>query len=122
VWARGYTARHAQGQPVQVFSAAVATDAQGSLLVTGGFSGRMDLGGGVLVANALGDTGNWSGLGGFAAKFSGQGQHVWSRAFQSGDDEAFDERLRGHGVAADAAGNVLVAGAAGPWTNLVVSR
>jgi hypothetical protein len=118
VWARGYTARDAQGQPVQVFSAAVATDAQGSLLVTGGFSGWMDLGGGVLVANALGDTGNWSGLGGFAAKFSGQGQHVWSRAFQSGDDDIFDEQPQGHGVAADAAGNVLVAGAAGPWTNL----
>lgn len=118
VWARGFTARDAQGQPVQAFPAAVATDANGSLLVTGGFAGRMDLGGGVLISNALGDTGNWSSLGGFVAKFSWEGQHVWSKAFQSGDDDDFDEQPQGHGVAADAAGNVLVVGAAGAWTNL----
>ncbi|WP_224243227.1 CBM96 family carbohydrate-binding protein [Hyalangium gracile] len=118
VWARGFIARDAQGQPVQAFPAAVATDANGSLLVTGGFAGRMDLGGGVLVSNALGDTGNWSSLGGFVARFSWDGRHVWSRAFQSGQDDSSDERPQGHGVAADAAGNVLVAGAAGAWTNL----
>ncbi|WP_224368929.1 CBM96 family carbohydrate-binding protein [Hyalangium versicolor] len=118
VWARGFTARDDQGQVVQAFPAAVATDANGSLLVTGGFAGRMDLGGGVLASDALGDTGNWSSLGGFAAKFSWEGQHVWSRAFQSGDDDAYDAQPQGHGVAADSAGNVLVAGAAGPWTNL----
>ena len=118
VWARGFTARDALGQAVQAFPTAIATDANGSLLVTGGFAGLMDLGGGVLASNALGDTGNWSGLGGFAAKYSWDGQHVWSRAFQSGDDDSFDEQPRGHGVAADAAGNVLVVGAVGPWTNL----
>jgi len=115
-WARGFIARGPQGQVQGSFANEVSTDANGSVLVTGSFSGELNLGGGVLRSNALANTEYPHG--GFVVKFSWDGQHVWSRAIQSGDEDPFAARIFGSGVAADAAGNVLVSGSASPWSNL----
>jgi hypothetical protein len=118
VWAKGFASRGDLGryQPVEPY--AVATDANGSLLVTGVFSGEMNLGGAVLKSNAKGRTGFSWGEGGFLAKFSWEGHHVWSRAFQSGDEPSFSGLIYGGTVAADAQGNVLVGGSASASTDL----
>ncbi len=85
---------------------AITFDAAGDVLVTGYFSGTMDLGGG-----------SWTSAGlcfappgqcfsdAFVAKYSGvDGSHVWSRQLGgTGLDE-------GHGIAVDAVGDVFVVG------------
>jgi hypothetical protein len=117
-WAQGFASRGELGQYQLVVPYAVASDAEGSLLVTGIFSGKMNLGGGSLRSNSKGNTGYSWGEGGFVARFSGEGQHLWSRAFQSGDEDVFGTGIYGSSVAADEEGNVLVGGAAGAWTDL----
>ncbi len=118
VWAKGFASRGDLGRYQPVAPYAVATDANGSLLVTGIFSGEMNLGGGVLKSNTQGRTGYSWGEGGFVAKFSWEGHLVWSRAFQSGDEPAFSGQIYGGTVAADAEGNVLVGGSASASTDL----
>jgi hypothetical protein len=118
VWARGFASRGDLGRYQPVAPYAVATDADGSLLVTGIFSGAMNLGGGTLRSNTKGRTGYSWGEGGFVAKFTWEGHHVWSRAFQSGDEPAFAGFIYGSTVAADEEGNVLVGGSASASTDL----
>lgn len=118
VWAHGFASRGDLGryQPVEPY--AVTTDANGSLIVTGLFSGEMNLGGGKLKSNAKGKTGYSWGEGGFLAKFSWEGHHLWSRAFQSGEEPAFAGFIYGGAVATDEEGNVLVGGSASASTDL----
>ena len=118
VWAHGFASRGDLGRYQPVAPYAVATDANGSLLVTGIFSGAMNLGGGTLQSNTKGRTGYSWGEGGFVAKFTWEGRHVWSRAFQSGQEPAFAGFIYGSTVAADAEGNVLVGGSASASTDL----
>ncbi len=75
----------------------VAVDASENVIVTGSFTGTVGFGGGSFAANGNGDI--------FVAKFDGSGNHLWSKEF--GDDAG----QAAWGVAVDAAGNVLLAGA-----------
>jgi hypothetical protein len=86
------------GDPGTQEIARMATDLPGNVLVTGGFQGTIDFGGGPLVSAGDDDV--------FLAKFSPNGNHVWSRRF--GGPEA----QHGFCVAADISGNVFVAGSA----------
>jgi hypothetical protein len=71
----------------------MAVDGAGNILLTGVFSGAVDLGGGPLT-NAAG------GYGGFVAKLDPQGNHLWSKRF-GGNSK---------GMAVDGAGNVILSG------------
>jgi hypothetical protein len=70
------------------------TDASGNVFLTGFVSSPVDLGGGPLAGDGQGHL--------FVAKLDSDGNHVWSSTF--GHDAS------GLGVAADAAGNVIVRG------------
>ncbi|MDH3197034.1 MAG: T9SS type A sorting domain-containing protein [Candidatus Krumholzibacteria bacterium] len=72
----------------------LAVDAPGNVIISGTVDGTVDFGGGPITG---GDTGS------FAAKFDQSGNHLWSQAF--GRDGA-----RGHTVAVDAIGSVILAG------------
>ncbi|QRN95308.1 DNRLRE domain-containing protein [Archangium violaceum] len=110
VWSHGFVASYDYGdgpEPLPVFVQAVATDGTGSLIVGGGFHGKLDLGGGTLFAgySSVEFTGGDAVPGGFLAKFSWDGQHVWSKVFPTAPSiDATSVRT----VAADASGNVLV--------------
>ena len=119
-WAHGFSAtyvRPPEGEleywPVIPWS--VATDANGSLIVGGGFHGQMNLGGGTLSAGTSSVYPEDPFAGGFVAKFSSSGQHLWSRAFEAGG-----YTLTGwvRSVATDPAGNVLVGGHANSHADL----
>jgi hypothetical protein len=114
-WARGFVARGPDGALQRAVVRQLATDSSGSLLVTGSFAGIMDLGGGPLDAGSTSTPGYDLNTGGFLAKFSGKGEHLWSRAFRS-DESRFN--LQGTAVSTDAAGNVLAGGVAGVRTDL----
>ena len=73
----------------------VAVDQVGNAVVTGMFGGTMDFGGGPLTG-VLSET--------FVAKYDTAGNHMWSRHFDSNNDD------RGQSVAVDKAGNVIVTG------------
>ena len=118
VWAHGFASRGDLGRYQPVTPYAVATDANGSLLVAGLFTGEMNLGGERLKSNAKGRTGYSWGEGGFLAKFSWEGHHAWSRAFQSGEERGFAGLIYANTVSADAEGNVLVGGSASGSTDL----
>jgi len=74
----------------------VAVDPAGNVLVTGGFDSTVNFGGGVLTSAGEADI--------LVAKLDPTGRHLWSKSF--GDAE----RQAGCGVAADAAGNVVIVG------------
>jgi len=93
LWARGFPA----GATME--GLALATDAEGSVLVTGYGAGTEDLGGGPLEV-----TGE---LGGFALKLGPLGDHVWSRSLDGPD------RDQGQAIAADAAGRAVIGGTSG---------
>ena len=92
LWSKSYGDGNKDGTTA---AAAAATDAAGNVLVTGSFSGAVDFGGGTL-----------GGIGSdvFALKLGPDGTHRWSH--RHGDQNA----QAGRGIAADAAGNVFVAG------------
>jgi hypothetical protein len=113
-WARGFVARGPDGSVQRVVPQQVATDASGSLAVAGGFAGVMNLGGGPLDAGSTSTPGYDLNTGGFLAKFSSEGQHLWSRAFRT--QERYN--LRATAVSTDAAGNVLAGGLALDATDL----
>jgi hypothetical protein len=81
----------------KAYTGAVATDSAGSVLVTGGFSGAVDFGGGELTSAGGNDI--------FVVKLGSDGSHAWSRSF--GDTGGTQQ---GQAIAADGAGNVLVTG------------
>ncbi len=75
---------------------AVAVDADGRVLIVGGFTESVDFGGGALQSDGQDDV--------FIAKFSAEGAHLWS--YDAGD--SFDQEATA--VAIGAAGEVFVAG------------
>jgi hypothetical protein len=82
----------------------MAVDRAGNVLLTGALTGDVDLGGGAL--------GHAGGADLFVAKLDPSGKHLWSRRFGDADQQ------KGAGVAADADGNVLVAGSAAGMLDL----
>jgi hypothetical protein len=111
-WAHGFLATfdRPDGGPLEhwpVTPTAVATDAAGSLIVVGGFHGEIDLGGGPLFAGLYSIFEDEPFPGGFVAKFSWEGRHLWSKAFEAGS-LALPALLRA--VSTDSADNVLVGG------------
>lgn len=117
-WAHGFVAtfeRDGELEHWPVIPEAVATDAQGSLIVVGSLSGRVDFGGGPIFAGNFSVDALDPEEGGFVAKFTWEGQHVWSRAFEAG---IIDAPVRAGTVATDSAGNVLVGGRTNTRTNL----
>ena len=111
-WAHGFSATYVRPPEGElehwaVIPMSVATDASGSLIVGGGYHGQMDLGGGPLFAGPSSVYPEDPFPGGFVAKFSWSGQHLWSRSFEAGG-----YTLPGwvRTVATDASGNVLVGG------------
>lgn len=117
VWSRGFKATYMRDELEEwpIFPMSVATNAQGSLIVGGSFHGGMDLGGGRLYAGDASTAYDDAEPGGFVARFSWDGKHLWSRAFE-GSFGAHDAQV--NDVAADAQGNVYVAGDGGRETDL----
>lgn len=118
VWSRGFRASYMRGGTLEdwpIYPRAVTTDAQGSLIVTGDFHGIMDLGGGPLFAGEPSVFPMYESYsGGFLAKFSWQGEHLWSRVFQNTETHPVTSRS----VAVDGAGNILIGGWASRGTDL----
>ncbi|WP_338868828.1 DUF7594 domain-containing protein [Myxococcus stipitatus] len=111
VWAKGFVANLEQGgvtRRVPVGARAVATDSQGSLIVTGSFHGTMNLGGGVLDAGPSSRDAVNPEPGMFLARFSGEGAHLWSVAYPGLGGGG----TQGFRVATDRAGNIVVGGTA----------
>ena len=77
-------------------ASSVASDASGSVLITGDFTGTVDFGGGPLVNPADESI--------FVAKFAANGSHLWSQQF--GDESG----QYGFSIAADGSSNVLITG------------
>nr|WP_246357621.1 DNRLRE domain-containing protein [Pyxidicoccus fallax] len=107
-WAKGFTASKPDDggtQRVPILARAVATDANGSLIVTGAFFGETHLGGGILDAGPNSRASEDAAPGLFLAKFSWEGNHLWSTALQAGYAPT-----EGRTLATDSAGNVLLGG------------
>lgn len=117
-WARGFRATYRRGGTLEhwpVSPAAVATDAWGNLIVSGGFQGELALDGGLLFAGSQSVLPEEAVTGGFLAKFSGEGHHLWSRAFRSDSTGGpFPMPSRILSVATTGAGNLLVGGQLNP--------
>src|SRR5439155_3523626 len=74
----------------------VDVDGTGNVVVTGGFTGAVNFGGGVLTSAGMSDI--------FVAKYGADGTYLWASRFGStGNDRA-------NSVAVDSSGNVLVTG------------
>ena len=109
-WARGFEAHFLQDGvdvPLPSPPREVATDSQGNLLVSGGFHGQLDLGGGPLFAGhpSVDPQAREKVPGGFVAKFSATGAHLWSKAFPA-DAPRIATEVRS--VATDGGDNVLI--------------
>ncbi|MCK5619806.1 MAG: hypothetical protein KAJ17_10415 [Candidatus Krumholzibacteria bacterium] len=78
------------------YGRSTAADASGNIIVVGVLYGSVDFGGGTLTDTGSGDI--------FVAKFGSDGTHLWSKRYGDSDDQDV------HGVAADATGNVIIAG------------
>ncbi|TSC34308.1 hypothetical protein [Corallococcus sp. Z5C101001] len=111
VWAKGFVASLAQGgtpRRVPASAASVATDAQGSLIVTGSFHGTMNLGEGTLDAGPSSRDSLRPQPGMFLARFSWEGTHLWSKAFPG----LAGWNTQGFRVVTDSVGNVVAGGVA----------
>ncbi|SEM42522.1 hypothetical protein SAMN05444354_116147 [Stigmatella aurantiaca] len=104
VWARGFIPSRPGGDALAV-ARGLATDANGSLIVTGHFGGLLNLGGEVLRSSE-----NLSQSGMFLAKFSWEGEHLWSLAVPAGTNSS---ESRGWDVATGADGRIFAGGEAG---------
>ncbi|MET0405320.1 MAG: DNRLRE domain-containing protein, partial [Cystobacter sp.] len=120
VWSHGFVAtstynpeQELQYWPIQ--PAAVATDAQGSLVVVGNFHGDVNFGGGVLTAGNASVYGEDPFPGSFVAKFNWRGEHVWSRATTAAPSFPWAQTRT---VSTDAAGHVFVGGRANHGADL----
>ncbi|RKH90881.1 DNRLRE domain-containing protein [Corallococcus sp. AB045] len=111
VWAHGFRAEKRPGwaegavYPTIAVPTAVATDANGSVIVAGHFKGYMDLGGGDIYAGPMSESRDDSTQSLFLAKFDYDGGHQWSQAFYT-----VDEYTEANALATDAAGNILMGG------------
>ncbi len=86
----------------------VAVDKEGNVIFAGSFAGSVDFGGGVLVSKGGRDA--------FVSKLDSSGVHIWSKRFGDGENQD------GLSVAADAAGNIFLAGSfAGTLSDLGTS-
>lgn len=90
LWANVY------GSTQHDYALAVAIDASGNVIVTGGFHGTVDFGGGGLVS--AGD------LEAFFAKYDANGAHQWSQRFGGTGSDVGTE------LAADASGDIVFGG------------
>ena len=111
VWSKGFRSLPNSSSNASARALAVATDAAGSLIVTGSFFGQLDLGGGMLDSGA--SSPDAAGL--FVARFSWEGQHLWSRAHAAGSTGS-----EGQALATDSTGAVLLAGVASPHSSNAV--
>ncbi len=78
------------------FASSVTTDADENVIITGWYSGAIDIGGDNLVSAGASDI--------FVAKLDQAGDHLWSRRFGDVNDQS------AYSVAVDASQNVIVAG------------
>ena len=108
VWSRGFVPTGDGGASVSALARAVTTDANGSLIVTGCFTGWLNLGGGTLQS---GETFSQSGM--FLARFSWEGEHLWSLAVPAGTSNPWSAATEGLDVATNADGRIFVGGQAG---------
>jgi hypothetical protein len=97
LWQKAFGSTGSQG----AYGHGLAVDASGNLLVAGGFTGNMSLGGTMLSASAKNQDG-------FVAKLDPQGNPLWSRRF--GHDGSDYLNYLADAVAMDANGNVVVVG------------
>jgi hypothetical protein len=113
VWAHGFAAQlrppDSGGKVYRAISepTAVATDANGSLVVTGYFQGYMDLGTGEIFAGPNSQANNDPSNGIFLAKFDYDGHPLWAQAFEAG------ERDMSKALAIDGNGSIYLGGKAG---------
>jgi hypothetical protein len=89
-WAKSF------GNAADQAAYAVATDAAGNVVLTGGFVGSINFGGTTLQSAGLDDV--------FVAKLDPDGNHLWSGS--AGDAAEQD----GYAIAVDPSGNVIVSG------------
>ncbi|AFE04315.1 hypothetical protein COCOR_01825 [Corallococcus coralloides DSM 2259] len=109
VWAHGFAPTgSAQLSQRYVNASRVTSDANGSLLVTGGFVGELNLGGETFVS---GTTDSQESL--FLAKFSWEGNPLWSLAVPAGTSDLYYDSVSAEDVLTDANGRVFVTGVAG---------
>ncbi len=97
----------------------LALDANGDVLVCGGFQGQADFGGGVLTSLAMNDV--------FVAKYAGaSGKHVWSKRYGGGTPKTGPmasmrfptQAEHGAAIAVDAKGQVVLTGVLGSASDL----
>ncbi len=84
------------GDAAEQYAASVALDSAGDVLLTGGFFGSIDFGGGKLTSLGGSDV--------FVVKLDPSGKHLWSKRYGSADNQD------GTAVAVDAMGNVALTG------------
>ncbi|MHA7630623.1 hypothetical protein [Corallococcus sp. M7] len=111
VWAHGFRAEKRPGReegriyPSIAVPTAVATDANGSVIVAGHFEGYVNLGGGELYAGRMSESTDDQTQSLFLVKYDYNGGHQWSQAF-----ETVDEWSSASALATDAAGNIVMGG------------
>ncbi|NMO15823.1 DNRLRE domain-containing protein [Pyxidicoccus fallax] len=107
VWAHGFNAS-GEGSRIREYAAAVATDANGSAIITGHFTGWLNLGGEELQSA---ETPTQDGM--FLAKFSWEGEHQWSLVVPAGNSNPWSDSSMGEDVVTDAQGRIIVGGQVG---------
>uniref|UniRef100_UPI0011418EC6 CBM96 family carbohydrate-binding protein n=1 Tax=Myxococcus sp. AB025B TaxID=2562794 RepID=UPI0011418EC6 len=116
VWAKAFQAHVDRGgvPQYQVFRVAgVATDAQGSLILTGSFRGFTDFGVGQTDAGETTRREERPTTGAFLARYTWEGRLSWSRVYPAGQSDT-----EGLAVATDSQGNIVLGGVAGDGNEL----
>jgi hypothetical protein len=108
VWARGFVPTAVSGAEVTAGGHVVTTDANGSLIVAGTFVGELNLGGETFTS---GPTDSQEGM--FLAKYSWEGDHLWSLAVPAGTHNPWSDSTVPGDVLANADGRIFVGGSAG---------
>ncbi|APR86953.1 Hypothetical protein A7982_12302 [Minicystis rosea] len=98
LWSKGLTY---SGVPFASSGNCMALDASDNVLVAGGFSGTVDLGGGPIVSAHLPNSGK---VDAFLLKLDPEGNHLWSRGY------GCDSYCAASGVAVDELGNAFLTG------------
>jgi hypothetical protein len=108
LWSRGFVAMDDRQEPMHwpVTPTAVATDANGSLIVTGFLNGHTDFGGGLIDGGPSSIALDDAAAGAFLAKFDFDGNHLWSRVMHGHITESAELQS----VSTDANGRIFVGG------------